>query len=270
MSWGRTGYDPDGDPFTYAWTLMKPSGSAAVLAGANGPTPSFVADVRGDYVASLVVTDIYGAASAADTVAISYNNIKPVANAGGNQAVFVGQLVTLDGTGSSDANNDPLTYHWTLTSMLAGSGAVLTNPTSIHPTFVPDASGTYVISLTVSDGLLVSDPSTVTVEATLRHDQAVTTLQQAMSAFNALSPSAFKNPTMKNAVTNKINAVLQDIDHFLYQDAVNKLRHDVLAKTDGCSTIGSPDKNDWVTDCASQGQVVPLIQQAINLLQSLL
>ena len=51
----------------------------------------------------------------------------------------------------------------------------------------------------------------------------------------------FKNETMKNALTNKINAALQDIDLRLYQDALNKLRHDVLAKTDGCSTISSPD-----------------------------
>jgi hypothetical protein len=268
---GSTSYDPDGDPFTYAWSLvLRPSGSAATLAGATTAMPSFVADVRGDYVAQLVVTDSFGATSSADQVTISYNNIKPVANGGVNQSVFVGQLVTLDGTASSDANHDPLTYHWTLTSMPAGSGAVLVNPTSSHPTFVADMSGTFVISLVVDDGFLFSDPSSVTVEATSRHDEVVTTLQQAMSAFNALDPNAFKNPAMRNAVTNKINAALQDIDHRMYQDAMNKLQHDVLAKTDGCSTIGTPDKNDWVGDCASQSQVVPLIKRAIDLLHSLM
>jgi hypothetical protein len=30
-----------------------------------------------------------------------------------------------------------------------------------------------------------------------------------------------------------------------------------------CSPIGSPDKNDRITDCASQSQVVPALQQTV-------
>jgi hypothetical protein len=74
---------------------------------------------------------------------------------------------------------------------------------------------------------------------------------------------------MRNTLTNKINAVLQDIEGGLYQDAKDKLTHDLIAKFDGCAKSGQPDKNDWLKSCPAQGQVYPLVQQAISLLSSL-
>jgi len=52
----------------------------------------------------------------------SGTNAEPIANAGPLQNVsllieagVLTKLVTLDGTGSSDSNSDPLTFKWTLT-----------------------------------------------------------------------------------------------------------------------------------------------------------
>ena len=43
---------------TYRWSLLsKPAGSSAALNDPNIGTPSFVADLSGDYVAQLVVND---------------------------------------------------------------------------------------------------------------------------------------------------------------------------------------------------------------------
>jgi hypothetical protein len=93
------------------------------------------------------------------------SNTKPVANAGIAQNVIAGALVTLNGSASSDANGDTLTYIWTLISKPAGSGAALVSATSATPTFTADLAGSYVATLVVNDGKVNSDPSTVTVTA---------------------------------------------------------------------------------------------------------
>lgn len=50
--------DPDGDPLRFRWELVqRPAGSAAALDDPESATPSFLCDLAGDYVASLVVDD---------------------------------------------------------------------------------------------------------------------------------------------------------------------------------------------------------------------
>ena len=92
-------------------------------------------------------------------------NIAPVANAGPTQSVAVDAVVTLDGSASSDANNDTLTYGWSLTSKPSNSNASLLNATTVSPSFTADKIGIYVISLIVNNGVLSSTASTVTITA---------------------------------------------------------------------------------------------------------
>lgn len=269
---GSQSYDADGDPFTYQWTITtKPEGSTAALSGTTSATPTFVADIHGDYIVSLVVTDSLGAASAADIVIISFTNVKPVANAGGNQSSVVGDTVSLDGSGSFDANLDPLTYRWSIVSAPDGSMATLSSTASVQTSLTPDLPGTYVVSLVVNDGLVDSDPSNVTVVATSIQDEAISRLIDAIHTINGLDPGVFKNANMKNALTNKINAVLEMINQGLYNDAIDKLENDILKRTDGCAApAGVPDSTDWIKDCAAQQQVYPLITHVIALLKDLI
>lgn len=156
-----------GKTLTYAWSLTaKPAGSAAILAAATTAKPTFLADVAGSYVASVIVNDGTKASSAsAVTVSASVANAAPVANAGVAQSVVTNRVVTLDGSTSSDANGDSLTYAWTLTSKPTGSTAALSSATSSKPTFTADVAGTYLASLTVNDGKISSTTVTVSITA---------------------------------------------------------------------------------------------------------
>jgi hypothetical protein len=256
-------FDPEGDTITFAWT--RPSTSAVLF----GPNPTFVADANATYVFTLVVTDEFGAVSAPDSVTVSFDNLPPVADAGGNQAVVVGDLVTLDGSGSSDANGDPLTFSWSEVAKPSGSTADLTGTTA-SITFTADLPGKYIASLVVNDGIVDSAASNATVEA-ITAQEATLTLLKLIEAINALPKSVFKNDNLANALTNKINAVLADIEAGDYEKALNKLESDILRKTDGCAVSGvAPDKNDWIRTCDEQAVIYPLVLEAIDFLEFLL
>jgi hypothetical protein len=172
---GSASTDANGDTLTYKWTLLaKPIASTATLSSTTSAKPTFTADLTGVYVASLIVND--GKADSAVvtvTVNASQANVAPVANAGAFQNVVAGQLVSLDGTASSDANRDLLTYKWVLISKPVGSNAGLSSTTSSRPTFTADLIGTYVLSLQVNDGKLSSELSYVSITATVANSVPV-------------------------------------------------------------------------------------------------
>ena len=155
---GSDSSDANGDPLTYSWSLSPPAGSTAALSGANTVNPTFTVDRAGTYTAQLIVND-GTLSSAPNTVNISTVNVAPVANAGPDQGGKApGSTVTLNGSGSSDANGDPLTYSWSLTSRPTGSTAVLSSLTIVNPTFTVDRAGTYTAQLIVNDGTLNGCP----------------------------------------------------------------------------------------------------------------
>jgi hypothetical protein len=163
---GSGSTDVDGDPLTYAWSLVaRPVGSVAALQNAATAAPTFVADLPGTYVAQLIVND--GAIdSPPDTVAISTTNSAPIADAGSDQTVVAGQLVALDGNGSSDPDRDALAFHWMLTARPAGSTTSIADPAAPVTSFVADRPGDYVVQLVVNDGQLDSAPDTAVVSTT--------------------------------------------------------------------------------------------------------
>jgi len=92
----------------------------------------------------------------------STQNKTPSANAGPDQTVTAGTLVTLNGNASFDPDHGPsaITYSW---SQTGGSSVTLANPTTATPSFTPLAAGTYVFKLTVNDGLTESVPDTASI-----------------------------------------------------------------------------------------------------------
>lgn len=172
---GSGSRDANNESLTYLWQMTAvPAGSLAALSSTTSAKPTFTADVTGNYTVSLVVND--GKASSPTsivTVYASLNNAAPVANAGTNQSVSIGSVVTLDGTASSDANRDSLNYKWTMGSTPSGSTAALSSAISPNPKFTADVAGTYSVILTVNDGNVDSTVSVVTVTASAANSAPV-------------------------------------------------------------------------------------------------
>jgi hypothetical protein len=70
----------------------------------------------------------------------------------------------LDGSSSSDADNDSLIINWSVISRPADAGDVLHVVEPASCLFVPDAGGSYTVQLIVNDGTIDSDPVTINIE----------------------------------------------------------------------------------------------------------
>ena len=148
----------------YAW--VQTAGAPVVLTGADTPTPSFTApDIFGTLTFQLTVTGS-DSNTASDTVDVIVN-LPPTANAGPDQTAIANFAVSLDGTGSSDANGIIAGYQWVQTS---GQPVTLSNGSTATPSFtapntVTNAPGTLTFRLTVADdaGQKASDTVNVLV-----------------------------------------------------------------------------------------------------------
>ena len=253
----------------YSWTFTSvPMGSMANLNAANTATPSFVADVNGTYVVELVVTDGGGLQSEADEVGISSNNLAPTAAAGNDQLVILGNLVQLDGSGSSDPEMDALTYSWNIVSA-PGSFPTLDDANTTIPSFTPVDEGVYILSLDVSDFIGPGLPDTVEITVTSASGFAENRIVNVNGTVDALIVGQVTTGGNQEAFGNFLSqaiAALQDDD---VAKAIDKLEK-AIERTDGCALRMSPDGNgngrDWITDCTAQAEVYQMLNDALGAL----
>ena len=93
------------------------------------------------------------------------NNNAPVANAGSDATIALGATAQLDGSLSTDADYNLITFSWTVTGQPAGSNAGLQGSSAANATLTPDMAGNYTLELMVYDGWF-STIDTVTVTVT--------------------------------------------------------------------------------------------------------
>ncbi len=160
-------YDPDG--FIVAFNWLQTSGSAVVLNNAGTTSPSFTAPAVATNTPlsfQLNVTDNLGASSAAIiTVTVTNVNQLPTANAGPDQTVNEGVVVTLNGS-SADPDGVITGYQWTQIAgpAVALSGATSTTATFSAPQVVTDTVLTFKFAVTDSDGAAAFATTSVTVK----------------------------------------------------------------------------------------------------------
>lgn len=93
----------------------------------------------------------------------SDENIQPIANAGPDQTVFLGQTVTLNGIGSYDPQGAINAHLWIETT---ATGVVLSTPNQVQTTFTAPASPatiTFQLTVTDDDAMPLMDTDTVTI-----------------------------------------------------------------------------------------------------------
>jgi uncharacterized protein (TIGR03382 family) len=152
---GSGSFDPEGQALTYAWTQL--SGPVVTLSADNVARPSFTADVPASTMLTfqLIVNDGMEA-SLPQQVQVRVNNVnrppKALATAQATVDERSGVVVALDGSGSTDADGETLTYSW---KQVSGPEVMLTNGTKAAASFTPpevSANSQLTFALTVSDG----------------------------------------------------------------------------------------------------------------------
>ena len=166
-------YDPDGDGLSFGWTQL--SGATVALTGADTPSPTFTPTTSGVLTFQVAVSDAQ--ASSEDVLSVTVNSLNqvPEAHAGEDLVATIGEEVYLDGTQSQDPDGDAISYIWSQTE---GARVSLSAPNDATPSFVPEATDTYVFELRVYDGQDTSSPATVSV-----------TVQDGLATIQLLSPS---------------------------------------------------------------------------------
>ena len=154
---GGLSFDIDNDTLTYSWSLIdSPEGSIASLSDEDTVTPSITPDKLGTYTVGLTVND-GELTSTIETVIISPNNQLPIALAGEDQELILGEQIILDGSNSYDPEGGELTYIWTNNQTSDTSTNEIWNASGIFTPTSSQHSITFTLTITDELGLESSD-----------------------------------------------------------------------------------------------------------------
>jgi hypothetical protein len=278
---GSGSYDAEtaSESLLYAWTFDDlPAGSLAILSNSETASPSFVVDQLGDYIVGLVVTDEGGLQSAPDTVTVSSLNAPPNADAGPDLSTYIGDIVTLDGSGSSDPDGHALSYFWMLISP-DDSNSALDDAGAVQSHFIPDIPGMYTAELIVNDGYVDSQPDWIDVLVSTVGDYASGEIGDSVVSVSELPISGVTNTGNQTALEQLLKLAWKQVSDERIGQAIRTLKQ-ALEQTDGCILRGEPDighepgspvppyARDTVLDCVEQVMIYNQILSAIEALES--
>ena len=150
-------YDPC-STVIYQWT--QTDGEPVALSDWNAVQPTFTPTLEGEYRFELIVSDALSS-SEPDQVIILVGNRPPVAHIGSRRVAIVGELFTLDGSGSYDPDpGDEVLYQW---RQVSGPTVILDDPCIAKPAFICNEEAFYEFEVVVSDGVDSSEPYIVEI-----------------------------------------------------------------------------------------------------------
>jgi hypothetical protein len=133
--------------------LLTGAGDSSILLTVlSATTASLAVDTNGDGVVEY--------ANTINTSVISGDMgipAAPVASGGGDQAASAATTVLLNSSGSFDANGDLLSYSWEVVSEPVAGAGTITSPQYPVTEFYGSEPGTYLVKVTVSDGVNLTD-----------------------------------------------------------------------------------------------------------------
>jgi hypothetical protein len=199
---------PKDTPAVFAFTLIK-DGHAPQRSSVEGKVPDVVnlqsIDLSAQHLAMHggfkgpwddgVTVD----ASLAVNAISPFVNLPPKADAGPDQTVNCGQRVHLDGSGSSDPNNDISVYAWSENGVTFALGSQVDYPMT---------TGTHTVTLTVSDSFGGRSADTLTVEVTANSAKPVFT-----SVPGPVTITSCSNPDIGTAEATDACGEKVTIDH---------------------------------------------------------
>jgi PKD repeat protein len=270
VSWG------DGSALDVGIVSESPFGPPGDTAGADATvSKSHAYGDNGVYTVTVTVADDDGAISS-DTFIVTVNNVAPSTVIDGIKTplpdalphlILPTEVITFHGSFTDPGWLDTHSATWNFGDSTIDVGVL------IEENVQPDSTGTitgnhayanpgsYTVTLTVKDDdggvglativIKVSDPKEI--------------IEEFKEYFDDLDDDAFnKNPDQrKKTLSNKLDAVFDLIDEGEYEEAANKLEHDIKAKMDGDTT-----PKDWIIDPTSQEEVMAVIDTIIAWLES--
>lgn len=152
---GSGSFDPDDGIAGYQWKQM--TGPQVTLSDASAMQPTFSApeaEENGESLTFQITVTDQGGLRARDTciVNVTWVNHPPTADVGPEIVSRPGVFVILDGSGSSDPDENIASYRWT---QLAGQPVTLSDPEAVQTSFLAPSSDSDVEGLVFQ--LLVTD-----------------------------------------------------------------------------------------------------------------